>query len=181
MTKLIIAPNQINLDNMDAPLIFLAGPIQGAEDWQTKAVEIIESVDDQVYIASPRRKETHQGDFPTEMYNEQVDWETKHLRIAGHVGSILFWLAKEKEHNCERAYAQTTRFELAEWKVHNKLRGSELSLGIEKGFTGSKYIKRRFEQDCSGINIFDNLEDTCKEAVRLAFLKYNQRHPRELI
>lgn len=34
------------------------------------------------------------------MYNEQVDWETFHLRKAGENGCVLFWLAKEEVQDC---------------------------------------------------------------------------------
>ena len=165
MSKLLIAPRYV--ENIDAPLIFLAGPIQGAYRWQDKAIELIEKQAQELYIASPRRS-TERGDFNAEMYNEQVDWETYHLRKAGEKGVVMFWLAKEFEHHCSRAYAQTTRFELAEWKMRREYEGAKLVVGIEEGFTGAKYIKRRFPQDCPEVPLCTSLEETCKEAVRLA-------------
>ena len=80
----------------------------------------------------------------------------------------MFWLAKEFEHNCKRAYAQTTRFELAEWKMRHEYEGAKLVVGVEEGFTGAKYIKRRFPQDCPEVPLCSTLEETCREAVKLA-------------
>jgi hypothetical protein len=161
----IIPPNYIDLKS--EPLIFLAGPIKSAIDWQTKAMKYINNQEPSVYVASPRRKVNFEKDFSAEMYSEQVDWESHHLKHAGKYGVILFWLAKESEHNPQRAYAQTTRFELAEWKTRSKYDKVKIALGIEKGFSGAKYIIRRFNQDCPEIKIHETLKDTCDEAIRL--------------
>jgi len=131
MSKTIIAPNYIN--SIDGPVIFLAGPIQGAADWQTDAIQIINKHAPDLYVASPRQTIKSLSDFTKEMYNTQVDWETYHLREAGKNGVVLFWLAKEFEHRCNRAYAQTTRFELAEWKLRHERDRSNLSLVSMKG------------------------------------------------
>lgn len=141
--------------------VFLAGPIQGAVDWQSKATEIIRKLAPEVNIANPRR-EYLDGEF---VYAKQVDWETHNLQTAAKSGVILFWLAKEHTHNPERAYAQTTRFELAEWKVRHERDGIKLALGIEPGFSNERYIRRRFGQDCPSVHIQDSLRATCEEAV----------------
>lgn len=143
--------------------LFLAGPIQGAADWQAQAVEIIHGLDPEVLIASPR-KEYAPGTF---VYERQVDWETHMLRTAGARGVIAFWLAKQAVETPGRAYAQTTRFELAEWKVRHEVAGAQLALGIEAGFGNERYIRRRFEQDCPDIAVQSTLPDLCQQAVEL--------------
>ena len=149
-------------------IIFLAGPIKGAEQWQEKAITLIRGLDKSVIIASPRKKgETYSDDYSEEKYLHQVEWETHHLRRAGKEGVILFWLAKEKDHFCTRAYAQTTRFELGEWTTKHKLNGVKLVLGIEEGFSGDAYIKRRLNQDSPDTIIKNSLEDTCYELIRV--------------
>ncbi|MFH1065144.1 MAG: nucleoside 2-deoxyribosyltransferase domain-containing protein [Nanoarchaeota archaeon] len=169
MTTTIYAPQY--LEKIEAPVIFLAGPIQGVHSWQEEAIKIINSLDSKLYIANPRRKNIRiKGDFTTDMYNEQVDWETFHLRKAGEYGCVLFWLAKETNHDCSRAYAQTSRFELAEWKARHEFLKANLVIGIEQGFSGAKYIRRRFMQDCPEVPICDSLEETCGQAVRLAYM-----------
>lgn len=167
--KIITPPNY--LKKIDRLVIFLAGPIQGAQKWQEKAIQIISNIAPEIYIANPRRDVHLDKDFSIEMYNQQVDWETFHLRKAGEKGAILFWLAKEATHLCERAYAQTSRFELGEWKTKHEKDGINLVVGIEEGFTGAKYIRRRIAQDCPKVLICSTLEETCKEAIRLAKLR----------
>jgi hypothetical protein len=148
---------------VDGPVIFLAGPIQGAKDWQGDAIQIIHGLNPQVVIASPRREHLD-GEF---VYEKQVDWETTYLRRAADTGAILFWLAKEFEHNPKRAYAQTSRFEIAEWKVRHERDGVKLVIGIEDGFSGARYIKRRFAQDCPDVPILDTLEGACKAVLEM--------------
>jgi hypothetical protein len=150
---------------LDGPVIFLAGPIQGARDWQDAAIRLIQQSAPRIHVASPRRTSYDEASFD---FNEQVDWETRHLRRAGRHGVILFWLAKEAVHHPERSYAQTTRFELAEWKVRHERDACKVVVGIEDGFTGARYIRRRLQQDCSGIPICATLEEACAKAVELA-------------
>jgi hypothetical protein len=171
--KIITSPS---LEDVDGPTIFLAGPIQGAFDWQKDAIKLLTYACPEANIANPRRNIAVKGEFPKEMYDEQVDWETKYLRRAGENGVIMFWLSKELEHMCDRAYAQTTRFELGEWKMMHELALRNIVIGIEKGFTGAKYILRRIPQDCAELPILDSLEETCVAASRIASThpKYNR-------
>lgn len=164
MGTLLTAPERRPLDG---PLIFLAGPTW-TWPWQEAAAELLRGLDPGLNLANPRRPLDTEREFSPEMYAEQVDWETEHLRLAGAGGAVLFWLAAERQHRCDRAYAQTTRFELAEWMVNHRFGGARLALGIEEGFTGARYIRRRFAQDCPKVAIQDTLEATCREAARLA-------------
>lgn len=157
--ELIIAPEHRETDR---PVIFLAGPIQGAFDWQSEAIQIIHKLNPDVVIASPRR-ERREG-FN---YDEQIDWETEYLNRAANNGVILFWLAKEMEVIPGRVYAQTTRFEISEWKYRHQRDGVKLVLGIEDGFVGDRYIRTRFANDCPEITIHASLEETCREALNL--------------
>ncbi len=143
------------------PVIFLAGPIQGARDWQAEASTIIHVSRPEVIIASPRR-DYLPGEFD---YGMQVDWETHHLRRAAQNGVILFWLAREEEHVPARAYAQTSRFELGEWKLRHERDGVKIVIGIEQGFSGEKYIRRRCAQDCPEVPILATLLETCEKAL----------------
>lgn len=159
--RLILQPAEIVGAN--GPIIFLAGPIQGAPDWQTDAATIIHELDATVTIASPRR------DYPegTFVYEMQVDWETHYLRAAGKLGVIAFWLAAQTIETPGRAYAQTSRFELGEWKMRHQYEGTKLTIGIEEQFGNARYIKRRFGQDCPDVKIADDLETMCQNAVEL--------------
>lgn len=159
--KVILPPESKTLDG---PIIFLAGPVQGAPDWQSEAIKIIHTIDPTIYIANPRR-EYLDNEF---VYEKQVDWETEYLNKSAKNGAILFWLAKESTHDCGRSYAQTSRFELAEWKARYEREKFNLIIGIEDGFSGARYIKRRVGQDCPDVPILDTLLETCKEAVKRA-------------
>jgi hypothetical protein len=81
----------------------------------------------------------------------------------------MFWLAKETSHICDRAFAQTSRFELAEWLTHYKYRKQinpdkpiKLVLGIDNDFPGRKYILSRLFDDCPEFVVATTLEDTCQ-------------------
>lgn len=150
---------------VDGPVVFLAGPIQGAQ-WQDRAIQLLQTLAPKLNIASPRRQYLD-GEF---VYEAQVDWETHFLRRAAQDGVVLFWLAKEVHHTCDRAYAQTTRFELGEWKVRHERDGTKLVIGIEEGFTNARYIRRRFSQDCPQVPICTSLEETCQQAVQVTNL-----------
>jgi len=158
---MILTPSQII--TVAGPSIFLAGPIQGAADWQSEAACWLAAADPAVHIASPRR-EYPPGEFD---YAAQVNWETHYLRQAASNGVILFWLASEAVSIPGRAYAQTTRFELAEWKVRHERDGVRMVIGIEEGFSGARYIRHRFGQDCPNVSIVSTLSATCRAAIDL--------------
>lgn len=162
MSRLVILPPEYPV--ISGPLVFLAGPIQGAPNWQSEAIRLLTEMAPRLHIASPRRS------VPRELfeYAEQVDWETHHLRRAATDGVILFWLAREVTSTPGRAYAQTSRFELAEWKVRHERDAVKLVVGIEEGFSGARYIRHRFGQDCRGVPICETLEETCRRAAAAA-------------
>lgn len=169
-TEKVIHPDDMS---QNGKTIFLAGPISGAPNWQERASKLILAETKDLFIANPRRRMWPDPEYD---FKKQTDWETKYLQQAACEGCILFWLAKQIEispHDPStgfpRIYSQTTRFELAEWKVHSENDPSiQMVIGIEEGFADADYIKRRFSQDCPDIPIFDSLEITCKEAVRIA-------------
>ena len=148
--------------NAQDPLVFLAGPIKGAEDWQSQAIEILHKSNPQLNIANPRRQNFEEDGV-------QVLWETNHLRLASAYGGILFWLAKEVEHIPERAFGQTTRFELGEWfthykyrKIHQPDKKIKIALGIDDEFPGRDYVIERVFEDCPEFIIATTLEETCQ-------------------
>jgi len=163
MASRLLTPPLASVIADDLPVVFLAGPIQGAPDWQTEAAEKLLTRSDRVIVANPRRGSLDEKDF---VYAEQVDWESTHLRRAAQKGVLLFWLAAEIEPIPGRAYAQTTRFELAEWKIRHQYENIQLVVGIEEGYSGAKYIRHRFGQDCPDVPILGDLEETCQAALQ---------------
>lgn len=150
---------------IDGPVIFIAGPVQGAPNWQIQAASIIHDINPSIPVASPR-KFYPEGTF---VHEKQVDWETYFLRKAGKTGVVAFWLAAQVEETPGRTYAQTSRFELAEWKMRHEYEGAKLTIGIEDGFEDPRYIRRRFAQDCPEVLITDSLDAMCRNAVELIF------------
>ena len=161
MTRLVISPP--DYPAIGGPLVFLAGPIQSAPDWQAEAARLLGELAPTLHVANPRRQ------YPpgTFEYAAQVDWETHHLRRAAERGVILFWLAREVEPMPGRCHAQTSRFELAEWKVRHERDGVKLVVGIEDGFSGARYVRHRFGQDCPVVPSCESLEETCRRAVEV--------------
>ena len=162
---LVLFPPEIK--EIRGPVIFLAGPIKGAPDWQAKAIRFIQMIDPRVNIACPRRGRLGKK-F---VYEEQVDWETHYLRRAGKNGVIIFWLAKQAKRTPGRPYAQTTRVEFGEWKTRHEFTGAKIIVGIEEGFTNAPYIRRRLGQDCPDVQICGTLMETCSKALRLLTAK----------
>ena len=163
--KYLYTPTDYIDSSNTAKVVFLGGPIQGAPDWQSTAIAKIHHEKPEVIIASPRRKYLD-GEFE---YKQQVDGETFHLRRAGQNGIIAFWLPKEipEQHDIGRAYAQTTRGELFEWKVRHERDDAKLVLGVEDGFSGKKYIVLRFTEDCPDIPICQSLDEVCSRVISL--------------
>ena len=109
--------------------VFLAGPIQGAPDWQNNMPEM----KDVVWL-SPRRKSYN--DFNKE---EQIEWETKCMTLAD---IILFWIPKEAEHIEGRQYAQTTRTEFGEYLAL----GKKIITAIDPSIPGRYYLEMKAKQ-----------------------------------
>lgn len=151
---------------LSGPVVFLAGPIQFPTSWQDDAIALLRALAPAVHVANPRRPWNIEALTQAE-YEEQVDWETRWLRRAGQDGVVLFWLARERHHRCDRAHAQATRFELAEWNERARRGEARLAIGIEEGFSGARYVRRRVGQDNPGVRIQSTLEGTCREAVAL--------------
>ncbi len=162
--RLFLQPPEIV--EVDGKIIFLAGPIQGGPNWQPEAGKLIHGYNPSIVVASPRRD--YEADGLEFVYERQVDWETHYLRAAGQSGVVLFWLANQVQETPGRAYAQTTRFELAEWKMMHQHEGAKLVVGIEPGFGNERYIRRRLSQDVPDVPILSSLRDACRAAVDLA-------------
>lgn len=160
--EILIAPEYKELSG---PSIFLAGPIQGAPDWQADAIEILKKMSSEIHITSPRRPTRAFGEFSEKDYHAQVEWEHHYLDYAAEHGVILFWLAKEAKQIAGRAYAQTTRFELGEAIARHYLKGIKVVVGIEEGFSNARYLRKTINTKAPNVPILDTLEATCRAAV----------------
>ena len=130
----------------DKIYVFLAGPIQGAPDWQSTIPEI-----EGIEFLNPRRSGELGESF---VWEEQVEWETKALRMSD---LILFWVPKEIQKIEGRDYAQTTKIELME----NLVRGKRIILGIDPEVHTRRYMEYKAKK--YGISkVFTTLEDCLK-------------------
>ncbi len=171
MTSLIIPNTYVQI--MDAPLIFLAGPIRGAPNWQDEAVTILNSQRRELYIASPRRgirgsiaNYIMQGE--EDYFPRQRTWEKHYLNIAARRGTIMFWLPGEEEHRCEKVYGAMTRLELGQCMTEYRHDNSfKFCVGSDGKFPELDTIAYDLSLDAPDKVIFGTLEETCAEALRM--------------
>jgi len=152
----------------NGPGIFLAGPIQGAPNWQSDAEHHFASLlrnDTVVNIFNPR------ADSLDHTKEHQIRWEKKYLLHARRYGAILFWFAAQdysiEDYPEGRAYAQTSRIEFGRsigWKDYDHL--VRLGVGIDPQYSGNvDYIK-----SCAAeheIPVHENLGQLCSHVVEL--------------
>lgn len=164
MGKVIICPEFVS--DITGPFVFLAGPIQGAPDWQSEAIEILRK-ESSINIASPRRIQLSSSDFEEKDYYQQINWEHYCLAYARANGVILFWFPREKVHHPERAYAQTSRFELGrEFEAHC-MKLSRIIVGIEPGFSNERYLRYTISKYSPDIPLCNTLKETCERALEI--------------
>jgi hypothetical protein len=160
--RVITAPKQDAIETLDGPLIYLAGPIQGAVAWQTEAIKILGDLAPDVHVASPRGANFDGG------VERHLAWEQVCIDRAARDGVILFWCAREVSHRCNRAYGAQIRFDLGEWTVKSSVGLARLVVGIERGFTGGPYLQRRYALNYPHVPVCHVLRQTCAAAAELA-------------
>ena len=149
----VITPVSPEKDYSDKKIVFLAGPIKGAPNWQEGAIKDLSDLD--IYVANPRRENVK--NFNLDL---QIAWESRFLATAD---LILFWIPPKEEDIAGREYAQTSRFELGEWaaKTNYNKGNKKIIVGINDGFVGKSYIELRLSEH--GIKVHNNYDDTIAE------------------
>lgn len=142
LIKLLLPRTLVAFNEATDIVFFLAGPIKGAGDWQSEAIDILQKYADtldgrdNVYVVCPSVYQSNHESYPLrvtgiaeESYTEEqrkitysrTDWERYHLEIASRLGCIIFWLGKEDEKNPRKRedgpYARDTYGELGEWRA----------------------------------------------------------------
>ncbi len=163
------------------PLFFLAGPIGGGDDWQTKCCKEIENKIPDFYAAIPcRYKEDHPlyafKAADVRRFERQLIWERHYLAMAAYTGCIIFWLPEENKTNPKTGpnpYAMDTRGELGEWRGRMKYDNNiRIVIGAEAGFPGIDIIKRNFNLATgSDIPIYETLAETVAAAIKKTEIK----------
>ena len=164
MPRHVFTAPQADLDvlqQLDGPLIYLAGPIQGTADWQTAAIGMLGELAPDLHVASARGPDFKGG------VERHLAWEQLFLERAARDGAVLFWCARETTHRCNRTFAAQMRFELGEWAVKSSVGLARLVVGIERGFTGGPYLQRRFTLSYPNIPICRTLRQACAVAVEV--------------
>ena len=161
--RIAVPPTIVDLD---LPLVFLAGPIQGTADWQSLAIRTLQREADWLDIASPRVGSWSEAD--PSAFRRQIDWEHHYLDLAAGDGVTMFWLANETEHDCSRAYAQTSRFELGEAMMRHLWRGAHVVVGIDSKFPNARYLAYTLAKKAPLIPVFRTLEETCRRTIEIA-------------
>lgn len=158
-------PNYENVDSRN-PAIFLAGPIQGAPDWQKLAVhELARTSPFDIFIFNPRV-----SGISSHSYEQQVKWEKSHLERARDNGAILFWFAAQDfsiPYPQKRAYAQTSRIEFGRaigWRDYNAR--VKVLLGIDLLYKGGNERYLRSCADEHSILIHSSLGALCLDAIK---------------
>jgi len=175
MAKLIIPKTYVQ--ELGAPLIFLAGPIRSAPNWQDEAINLLFSQEPNLVIASPRRGvrdkiAAHIATGDENYFPRQRAWERHYLDIASKTGAILFWLPGEAEHDCQKVYGAMTRVEIGQWMTrYNFDKHVRFCVGSDGKFPELNIIEFDLKMDAYDKDIKKTLEETCSEAVRLAHQK----------
>lgn len=168
----LILPNTL-VEKIDCPLIFLAGPIMCAPNWQDEAVNIILKREPGFTVASPR------GDIRekiakyvlsgSDAFSRQRAWELHYLHFAAKAGAIMFWLPGEAKHSCQKVYGAMTRVEIGEWLIQYSHDNSvRFCIGTDGRFPEFSPIKHDINHYAPNKIIQETLESTCSEAIRIA-------------
>lgn len=169
------------------PLFFLAGPVRGGGDWQSKAYGLIKETMGPAFTAAipmrypeehSLRREALVADPSAEPFERQMAWERHYLKLAGIrssvPGCLLFWLANESEsepHPGPEPFAMDTRREMGEWYTRLEFLPGDVRMvvGAEEGFHGLDQFQRCLNESAGReFPIYGTLFDTVQAAVRIA-------------
>ncbi len=118
------------------PVIFLAGPLNSAPQWQRQASCMIFNRMKKVTVCSPRMI-SHEEQGCDYTFTRQRAWERYYMDRAAEYGTILFWMPEvDPQHDYKGlTYGATTRFELGEWMTRASLDKSiNVEIGAQEGF-----------------------------------------------
>lgn len=154
--------NPISERVLDAaePLLFIAGPVQGASDYQTAVAHAVLRRRPDFVVATPRvPEELDRGSFD---YDRQVDWEERHLWRAAQLGGIAFWFAAQDPalpYRPGRAYAQTSRIEIGMVAGWRRFTAVNMVVGFDPDYDGGseRYIRRMMCRD--GVAVATGMEE----------------------
>lgn len=165
--RLFTPPHDLSISDR-TPLTFLAGPVQGAPDWQNPLAHQLLEARTGIAIASPRRSPVDQLAFDA---NEQVAWELRTRERTRKFGVTAFWWAAQDltddSYPVGRAYAQTSRIEFGEaigWLHYEP--DLPLVVGFDPEYTnaggGSEGYMRKVLKHY-GVKVCDSIDELAEE------------------
>ena len=157
------------------PVIFLAGPIRNAPDWQSEAIKFLLDKDVDAFVASPRRtapdslrpfiaKDNNQY----EVFERQRAWEQYYLYKASDNGCIFFYLPAESKvkDDEEKVYAHITMMELGEWIARHKA-NPEVNLIVATDGDFPEWSTIKFELESESISaIYTSLQEGLEAVIQ---------------
>ncbi len=166
----------------DAPLFFLAGPIRGGGDWQSRMVEHILDRNQDAHIACPSRwndehRLAHHFYRPfSQAENRQLAWERHYLRQAGLEtavpGCVIFWLECESAthpHPGPEPYAMDTRREIGKFTAYMESMDVRMVIGGNPSFYGLDVILRELNGATEKQVVFsETMEEIVDQALCVA-------------
>ena len=193
-----ILPKDIcSLDEQHFPLFFLAGPLSGGEDWQSRMCEaLLQFIPKGFTVAIPYglddRPPSLQPPFspftvlpPATRTERQLAWERHYLDVAAGAshaqcsasapqpGCIVFWLPVESALFPKPAshgpYAQDTRGELGEWRGRLMHdRRLRVVVGGDERFPGFDTMERNFTHAVGGdFKVYRTIQETAAAAAAI--------------
>lgn len=154
----VVTPNHLQIIDPDLPVIYLGGPIDGADDWQQTAISLMsELAPFPIIIANPR------STMPGRVrYEDDIAWALLYQGLARRNGCVLFWFPCRTIICRASCYASTSRQELAEHVTHYQYGSRRLAVGVEPGFDGGRYLQCRHEKV---LDFQETLAQTCHVAL----------------
>lgn len=148
--KVITAPNHPTDAEYDAhwPMLFVAGGITGAPNWQPEYLEMLKDVDGLAF--NPRRPEFDVRDPNNAIV--QIEWEAKYLAVAN---AISFWFPKE-------TLCPITLYELGRWTAEVLCRGSatkKLFIGVHPEYARRDDVEIQTKLALPHFDVVHSLEE----------------------
>ncbi|MDB5187968.1 MAG: hypothetical protein JWO50_488 [Candidatus Kaiserbacteria bacterium] len=167
---------------MESPLLFLAGPIRGGNDWQAEGAEEILDQEPSAHIVCPSRWDKnhrlarHFYKPFTQAANRQLEFERHYLRQAGIEpfvpGCVIFCLPCERTtdpHPGPEPYAMDTRREFGKFTAYCELMGVRMVVGGDRNFYGLDVMLYELNAACEReVTFHTNMMDLVADALQTA-------------
>jgi hypothetical protein len=154
--KYIEAPVDYEWEVLDGPVVYVAGGITGADDWQHHyAVPRLLGSPYPVVVVNPRRHEFNVDDDA--MHAEQVVWEYRHLNLEQNTVVMVWFPDSRVEH-------PIAWFEFG-MALARTGRGRQLVVGCHPNYVRAKDVRLQWQCYRSGQRLYTTLPETVDAAL----------------